>query len=264
MIGVVACESLYFEVERCGAPAVVRYIPQEFHEFPTSVPDMPAIQRAMQSAINDIDDPKCERIIILYADSPAVQGLTSAHATLVFVPIEDCVSAVLDRPVTADTGERKASGTYYLTRGTIDCGVDAYKLHAAYSGSLDALLERFDRAQDRHPDLRVTWPHGDRFEGVLARSSPNATQSMERVFFDILGSYERVELIDTGGLYDVHVSYAKSVREFVETLAARHGPGHDVEFDIRSGNTSRIERAMDSVAVSQLRNWGCTIKQPGV
>lgn len=262
MIGVVACEALYYAIERGDSSRCVEYVPQELHEFPTSVPDEAGIRTALQAAIDKVDRPECERIVVIYAADPARNAVQSTHAPIAFAPIEDCVSAFLDGPVLEATGERKSPDTFYLTRGTIECGVDAYKLYKAYTGEIPDLIERFERAQVRYPDLRIRWPAGERFSTAVERGRTQSTHGIERIFFDIVGSFERVVLLDTGGTYDFHRDYAASVREFIETLATIHGNGHAVELEVRQGDTTIIDRALDNDELSRLETYGFAIKRP--
>lgn len=264
MIGVVACQALYHEVEVRRPEATVRYVPQELHEFPMNVPREVDVQKRLQAAIDDLerrnDDvagpvqhANLDRIVVLYANSSAdVSGLRSTHAPVVVAGFDDCVSAVLDRTVSTSTGEAKEADTYYLTRGSIDCGVDGYKLHEAYRGDLDGLVARFEAARESHPDLRVTWPDGDLFSTVVERGLELSPELVGDVSHEILGNFERVELVDTGDLYDVHREYAKSFQAFVERLAAEHGDGHDVDLAVVQGDTALLERALSEESLETL------------
>lgn len=263
MIGVVACEALYHEVERYCPPEAIRYVPQELHEFPVNVPRETDIQNRLQAAIDDVE-PDRDRIVVLYANSSAeMAGLDTRHAPLVVARFEDCVEVVLDRPDSEKTYDSKASGTYYLTRGTIDRGVDGYKLHEAYRGEIVDLRARFERAREAHPDLRVTWADGDLFQSVVQRGQERSPDLLGGVFHEILGGFERVELVDTGGLYDVHREYAEEFRSFVEHLAAEHGDGHSVELSVVEGDSSLLERALSDEGVETFADDDrFTIEQP--
>lgn len=267
MVGVIACEALYHEVDRLReddrfCEAAVRYVPQELHEFPVNVPDESAIRTTVQAAVDDLDEVDRSRIVVAYARGEWIESIRSAHTPLVFVPIDDCVSAVLDEPVSAETGEAKASGTYYLTRGTIDCGVDGYKLYAAYRGEVQDLLARFERARERHPDLRITWADGERFAAAVARDRRPSAERVGAVFHEVFGGFDRVELVDTGRLYDFHREYADSVRGFVERLSAEYGDGHAVELAIVDGETTPLERAASEPRLDCLEQEGVKVYRP--
>lgn len=256
MMGIVACEALYNEVERLRADAPVRFVPQELHEFPVNVPQEVDVQGRLQVAIDALEErtgSNLDRIVVLYANSSAdMSQLQSTHVPLVVPRFDDCVSALLDRPVLRTTGESKARGTYYLTRGSIDCGVDAYKLHEAYRGELDDLVARFESAHESHPDLRVTWPDGELFSTVAERGLELSPELVGGTFHEILGGFERVELVDTGSLYGVHREYAELFRSFIERLSRTHGDGHDVNLAVVEGDTSTLERAVSDDSLERL------------
>lgn len=267
MIGVVACEALYNEVARLRPNAAVRYVPQELHEFPVNVPHETDVQGRLQAAIDGLEGgekSELDRIVVLYANSSAdVAALQSTRVPLVAAGIEDCVSALLDRSVSPTTGEAKARGVYYLTRGTIDCGIDGYKLHEAYRGELDPLLARFEAARESHPDLRVAWPDGELFRTVAERGRELSLELLGDVFYDLLGGFERVELVDTGDLYDIHREYAESFRSFIEQLSDAHGDGHEVEIALVDGDAGHLERALSEGSIETwVRDEQFTVSWP--
>lgn len=237
MFGVVACETLYSEVERFAPDARVEYVPQDRHEFPVNVPQEEEIADAVQAAVDALDDPGLDRIVVSYANGHGeLDGVASTHAPLVVSRADDCVSVFTHRTEPWTMGEPKEAGTYYLTRGIVDRGMDGYKLSRGFLGETDALRERFDEAAETHPDLRVTWPDGDRFRAVVERRRGMDREQVERFFHRVLGYYERVKLVDTGGLYDVHEWYAEAFAGFVERLAAEYGDGHAVDCSVVEGD----------------------------
>lgn len=245
VIGVVACEELYSEVERLAPDAAVRYVPQELHEFPVNVPVEADIRSALQGAVDDLDGPDLERLVLVYANSGGgLAGVRTTHAPLVVSRVDDGVSLFTPETEPSAMGEAKAAGTYYLTRGLVDCGVDSYKLYRAYRNDLADLEARFERASAAHPDLRVTWGDGDRFAAAVERGRELAPELVERFFHDVLGYYERVRLLDTGALYDLHHEYAATVRAFVERLSAEHGDGHDVDLSVVDGDLALLSRLL--------------------
>lgn len=252
--GVVACEALYNAVERYGRNADIRYVPQELHEFPTSVPDEDGIDRAIRAAIDDLDTPDRDRIVVLYAGIGEVCSFQTAHATVVVPPVTDCVELFLDRPADPATGEAKAPNTYYLTRGTIDCGIDGYKLYAAYREELDPLCARFERAAAKRPGLRCSWSEGDRFVAAIERGRQRPIDGMGSVFYELLGGFDRIVLLDTGDLYDIHHEYAASFRRFLQRLHDEHGNGGSVDLQVIDGDSSRIEDYLAAVEETAIEN----------
>lgn len=244
MPGIVACEALYNLVERFAPDAPVRYVPAELHEFPVNVPLEEEIGRRVQAAIDELDGPGVETVVVSYAMADATrEGLTTEHAALRVAADADCVSTVLpDRD--GAYGENKAPHTWYLTRGWIDCGVDGYKLYRAYRGDLEALLGTFETAAADHPDLRVGWPDGDRFARAVDRPTPVPDQRLDAFFGEIVGYYDRIVLVDTGDLLPIHHEYAERVREFV---AGQRAPEAEaVELAVTDAHTDRFEALLSA------------------
>lgn len=218
MPGIVACEALYNLVERYAPDATVRYLPAELHEFPVNVPLEDAIVDRVRGAIEDLDALGLDRIVVSYALEDGADRLSATHASLVVSDATDCISTVLPE-TTRSYGENKVRGTLYLTRGWVDCGVDSYKLYRTYRDELDGLLAEFEAASDRHPNLRYTWHQGDRFERARSRPSAASPDLAEEFFRSIVEHYDRVALVDTGDLYDLHYEYARQTRDFIERLS---------------------------------------------
>lgn len=242
MLGVVACEALYPAVERLVPDAAVRYVPPELHEFPANVPDERSLSAAVQARVDALDDPSLDRIAVCYALGGA--ELRSTHAPLVLSRADDCVSQLLGPGEPTATGEPKAAGTYYLTRGWIDAAVDAYKLYRAYRGEADALLARFEAAAADHPDLRVSWADGEAYARAVAAADRVTAEQAGRSVHEIVGYYDRVALVDAGDLHDVHREYAESFRAFLESLSADHGDGHAVEWAVVEGDLSPLRETL--------------------
>lgn len=245
MIGIVACEGLYSEIERLRPDARVEYIPQELHEFPTNVALTEDIDERIRRAIDRLDAEDLARIVVVYADHDGDPAVGHVTTPVVMARPSDCVSVFLPRTGGKATGERKAFGTYYLTRGVIDCGVDSYKLYTAYRGRTDDLVTEFEEAATSHSDLRVTWADGERFETAVERRRSASRETVGRFFHEILQYYERIELVDTGGLYDHHHEYATQFRGFVEDLSAEHGDGRGVELAVTDGDLSELAAFLD-------------------
>jgi len=235
-LGVVACETLYPDVESLVPDAEVRYVPQEYHEFPISVPRDAEIADRVQDCVDALDGPDRDRIVVLYArTSDGLEGVSSTHAPLVVSRVDDCISVFTRRLGTTTTGEAKERGSYYLTRGWIDCGVDCYKLYKAYLGEESDLLAEFERRED---DRRVTWNDGDRYRRAVERGRSTSERTVGRFFHRIVGHYERVVLLDTGHLGTFDHEYAETFRSFVERLKAERGDGESVELSAVEGDRS--------------------------
>lgn len=247
MLGIVACEGLYNLVQRYRPDAAVEYVPAELHEFPVNVPLDATIVDRIQTAIDTLDTPDRDRIVVSYALDDAENRLSSAHAPLVIADEIDCISTVLPDTVEA-FGENKAPGTLYLTRGWIDCGVDSYKLYRAYRDDLEGLIAEFEGAAERHPDLRYTWHRGDRFRRAITQASPSSGDLADEFFRSVVEHYHRVALVDTGDLYEVHHGYARRTRRFIERLKRASERDTAVALTTIEGETDRFQALLEPPA----------------
>lgn len=225
MIGIIACQSLYCELESLAPEATIRYVPPELAEFPVNVPNETAIADAVQSHVDELDALDLERIVTLYPNGNGELAGVSATKTPLYVStIDDAISLFIHEVEPWTMGEPKEYGTYYLSRGWIDAGVDAYKLYTSYLDEHESLCDRFERAETRHDDLHVTWYQGDRYQRALERNPVPSRDLADRFFAKVMGFYERVKLVETGApLYDVHYEYADSFRSFVDELVTVRG-----------------------------------------
>lgn len=245
MRGIVACEALYNLVERLAPQATVRYIPAELHEFPVNVPLHAEVGERIQAAIDDLESIGCDPIIVSYSmDAATRNALKSTDAKLIISDEADCVSTVLPDSRN-EYGERKATGTLYLTRGWIDCGVDGYKLYRAYGDDLDSLIDRFDAAEDRHEDLRITWHQGDRFTRSMD-TQPVSDGLLDGFFHEIVQYYDRVALVDTGDLYEIHHEYATLVQQFVSQMKQSQGDDPETSLTHIDGDLSRFTTLVEA------------------
>ncbi|WP_327053952.1 DUF1638 domain-containing protein [Halomicrococcus gelatinilyticus] len=247
MIGVVACEALYNVIERHAPEATVRYVPPDRHEFPVNVPDETAVSRVLQRRIEAVDDPSLDRIVVAYADDGEnLTGLRSGHAPLVVARSADCLSTFLPESGSGVGSERKEFGTYYLSRGWIDCAVDSYKLHCAYVGGERDLVDRFGRAESSHDDLRFTWNEGKLYERALDAQERVTGDQVGRFVHRIVQYYDTVTLLDTGDLYPLHHEYAERFRAFLERLSRDHGDGHEVELTVTDADDAALGALLSS------------------
>lgn len=260
--GVIACSALYPDIERFAPVADIHYVPQELHEFPANVPDEHAIRSAIQSAIDSLDTAERDRIYLYYANSSSLGPFTTAHASIIHAPVIDCIDVLLDRPIDERTGETKTPETYYHSRGTIDSGVDAYKLYTAYTGEVDELIEWFHRARALNPDLRITWPEGERFKETAERGRLRPATGIDQVFSEIVGGFNRVCLIDTGSLTEFHLEYANRFCRFLESLPDGRDESRSVALTHIDGDISLFEALRGEQSLDELVDDGFHIERP--
>ncbi|MEA5385741.1 hypothetical protein VB773_06445 [Haloarculaceae archaeon H-GB2-1] len=176
---------------------------------------------------------------------------------------DDCISSFIYRTEDWSMGEPKEFGTYYLSRGWIDCGVDSYKLWTAYRGEDDDLRDRFEAAADEHPDMRVTWADGGLFATALEKRDLDGEQA-GRFFHKVLEYFRRVKLVDNDNLHDFHHEYAESFRAFVERLSAAHGDGHEVTLDVIDGDLHLLRTLLTTSVDGEPDSEFVEVYEPGI
>ena len=241
MHGIVACETLYDEVEALAPEVAVRYVPHDLHESPIHVGDDREVSRFVSDAVADLESQGVSSIRIAYAGTTGLEGVQTESTPLALSLADDCVSHFRYRADTSETGEVKAPATYYLTRGIIDRAPDSYKLYLAYQGRTDELIERFETAAHSNPDLRIDWQESYLFERALERGARMSEAAIDRFFESLLGYYTTVELVDTGRLADIHRWYAGEVRDFLADLAASAGEDRSIEYRVVEGDQGLLQ-----------------------
>lgn len=237
-VGVVACETLYADIGALRPDADVRYVPQEYHEFPVSVPLDTAIADEVQSNIDALDSPERDRIVVIYArTSDGLTGVQSTYAPLVVSRADDCIALFTAGIDDRSTEPGNDDGIYYLTRGWIDCGVDSYKLYKAYKGEAADLVSMAETAAG---DRRVTWTERESYRRAVERGHSLSDQTVDQFFHRIVGYFDRIRLVDTGHLHPYHHEYAAAFRSFVETLKAEYGGGGSVGLSVVEGDRRRL------------------------
>lgn len=218
---VVACSTLVSELEQVAPEVPLRTIPQELHEFPANPPDDAAIEQAVTEAIDGFDDEGYDHIAVAYSRTNRGLAAVRAGTTPLFVsPFDDCID-LLRRDRTP-----KADGTYYLTRGWVDHGVDLYKLYRAYAGTLDELVASFHQAESI---AGFDWHAGDRFTRLTAETPRPTEDALDRFFEELVGPFTDVVLVDTGTLTPFHQTYAEEFAAFLETYATADSVSVTVE-----------------------------------
>lgn len=239
MRGIIACETLYAEIEQLAPDAAVRYLPHDLHEFPLNVPDEREMGTYLADAIASLESAGVSSITVLFAGLDGLPGIRTESVPLVVSLVEDCVSTFRYRDSVGDTGEVKAPGVYYLTRGHIDRAVDGHKLYMAYRDNTDELLARFASAAEDHPDLRTDWAESRLYRDARERGGGMTAEAVDRFFASMFGYYDTVELLDIGLLYDLHRWYGTRFQAFLSDVAHE---GHETaEFRITEGDLGLLE-----------------------
>lgn len=245
MLGIVACETLYDELRRLAPGAAIELIPQWYHEFPIHAPESERIHGLVQERIHTLERNGVDEILVLYHDPEGVAGVRTSEVPLYVHRGGDCIELFLtDRPK-GPHGERKAAGTYYLTGGLIDVGLDCYKVYRAYAGEIDDLIREFEEAKNARPGMRTTWPESERIQNAIERSERMRTPP-ETLVRDVVSCYHHVVLLDTGNLHPFHRKYAEEFCEFVADVGGDDSPSASVALSVVEGDTSRLKAVLES------------------
>lgn len=239
MRGIIACETLYPEIERLAPEAEVRYLPHDLHEFPLNVADDREIGTYVEEAVASLESAGVSSITVAFAGMDGLTRIQTDSVPLVVSLADECVSTFRYQESREGTGEVKAQGVYYLTRGHIDRAVDGYKLYAAYRDRTAELLERFESADRDHPDLRIDWAESRLFRHARERGSGMSAEAVDRFFGSMFEYYDTVELIDTGDLYDLHHWYGRELASFLRDLGGKEA--ETVEFRVVEGDLTLLE-----------------------
>lgn len=266
MHGIVACETLYDELRRRAPNASIEFVPQWYHEYPIHAPESERIHELVQEKIHALEDEGVDEILVLYHDPAGVAGVSTSDVPLFVYRGGDCIELFLTDSPRGRHGERKSAGTYYLTRGWIDVGLDCFKVYSAYAGKIDTLVRRFEEAQKKHRDMWVTWAQSERITDAAKRGERMRTPP-EALVRDVVSCYHHVVLLDTGNLHPFHREYAESFRQFVYDVGVDESAAASVSLSEYEADLSRLDRILeDPETVGEVDRYdpGDSVSKPEV
>jgi len=125
-IKIIACQTVGEELK----PLLPENFEMEVLEYALhNIPE--ELHTRLQAAI-DRTDPSCDTILIGYGlCANAIVGIKSRNFRLVIPRADDCIALFLGSRAAYQEQFRKAPGTFYLTRGWIECGEDPYTEYCA-------------------------------------------------------------------------------------------------------------------------------------
>ncbi len=224
---VISCEVLYSEISKLvnGEDIKVEFLPQGLHNRP----DSNDMREEIQDKIDELDECGVYDAIILGYGlcGGGVKGLTSKKCEIVVPKVHDCIPLLLGREYIK--GNIDAGGTYYLSRGWIDCGGDNYKEYLFLSGAIDKWVNRFKDYQASRDDVIANWYEKDRYNS-RKRDRKRFTEELARyVCFQCLKNYSAITLIDNDNLFNIHRKYAKEMTRFIDNLLKEYR-GEGIEY----------------------------------
>ena len=229
--GVIACKVFYQELKDIIGDERnidIEFLPQGLHDLPASE----SMRERIQEKIDEMEEKDdYDYVILAYGlCSRGVEGLKAKNAQLVIPMVHDCIPLLLgsfELKENLDNG-----GTYYLSRGWIDCGGDTYKQHLHLIDELDTWTQRFERFQNTEPGADVDWYSKEKYGDDRKRYTPEVA---EYISFEFMKNYSSVTLIDNGNLKPIHHEYAAEMSRFLSDLIEKFS-GKKVEFRVVHGN----------------------------
>lgn len=227
---VIACQVLYHEIlTRAKNEGIeVELLPQGLHDRIESSDMRNEIQKKIDilEARDDYD-----YIILAYGFcSGNVAGVKTQKASLIISLVHDCIPILTGQANLEQNLD--SGGTYYLSRGWIDCAGDTYKQYLLMTGNL-AALDKYSDFEEQYPAVTM-WYQKDQYRE--RKKAGKYTKDMaEYVTFECIKNYKNITLIDNGNLTPLHYEYAKEMHGFLSELLTKYR-GKGLDFNVIKGD----------------------------
>jgi len=235
---VVACQVFYEEIlTRANHEGIdVELLPQGLHDRI----DSSDMRNEIQKKIDDLEArDEYDYIILAYGFcSGNVAGVKTQKASLVLSLAHDCIPILMGE--LDYKGNLDSSGTYYLSRGWIDCGGDPYKHYLFMTGNLDSWVERYADFKQQHPNLTV-WYEKDQYNEERRRRRNFTADMAEYVTYECIKGYKDITLIDNGNLTAHHYEYAEEMHGFLSKLMLK-SRGKGLDYKVIQGESAFLDK----------------------
>ncbi|MCF7890672.1 DUF1638 domain-containing protein [Candidatus Bipolaricaulota bacterium] len=240
---IISCGALYGEVNELVLPRSdwdIEFLPQGLHDKP----DSSIMRRRIQDKIDELESKTdYERIVLGYGlCGGGIEGLSTSGANLIVPKVHDCIPLLAgDKNLKGNMAE---PGTYYLSRGWIDCSSDAYKEHLFFSNKLKSWRNRFldykNEAKESAPVNNIGWWFNkDRLDPEKRKRERFDRETSRKITLQCVGNYRNLALIENDLLETIHTDYADKMYEFLSELLTEARRG-DLEF-------KRLDASLDSL-----------------
>ncbi len=232
---ILACSVFYEEIEQLTSQddeVIVKLMPQGLHDLP----DEMRMQEKIQTGIDELEaEYDLEYIFMAYGFcSGGVEGLTTKQAELVIPKFHDCIPLLLGDKNAG--GKLENTGTYFLSRGWIDCGGDTYKQHLSMTEDLGGWIEKFKKYEREAETAVVEW-----YDMDMYNKGKNYGQEMaEEISFQCLKGYDTIVLIDNNNLEPIHYEYAEEMYEELNEILQKYRE-EGLEYKIKDGDLSLLD-----------------------
>ncbi len=243
---IISCGVLYREVNQLLSESSwdVEFLPQGLHDRP----DSSIMKRQIQDKIDELEKKAdYEQIVLGYGlCGGGVEGLSADGAELVVPKFHDCIPLLAgDRNLKGNMAE---PGTYYLSRGWIDCSSDAYKEHLFFTDELERWRKGFREYKNAQKDSLTVdnvgwWFDRDRLDPEKRDREKFNREISRRVTLRCVGNYRSLALVDNDLLDGIHEEYAEEIHNFLRELL-REEKGEDLEFKRLSADLEPLKKLL--------------------
>ncbi|MBS3735985.1 MAG: DUF1638 domain-containing protein [Candidatus Bipolaricaulota bacterium] len=252
---IIACGALYGEVNELLLSRNdwdIVFLPQGLHDKPNSS----TMRRRIQDKIDELEGRSdYDRIVLGYGlCGGGVEGLSTSGSKLVVPKVHDCI------PLLAGNENLKGNmaepGTYYLSRGWIDCSSDAYKEHLFFSNQLEDWRSRFlDYKNDAKESILVNnvgwWFNKERLDPEKRERGKFDRETSRKITLQCIGNYRTLALIENNLLETIHTDYANRMYEFLSELFTGAGK-RDIELKRLSASLDPLKEVLFHPSTSGL------------
>lgn len=244
---IISCGALYGEVNQLVLSRDdwdIEFLPQGLHDKP----DSSVMRRRIQDKIDELESKTdYDQIVLGYGFcGGGVEGLSTSGAKLIVPKVHDCI------PLLAGDNNLKGNmaepGTFYLSRGWIDCSSDAYKEHLFFSDKLEGWRNRFlDYKNEAKKSILASnigwWFNKDRLDPEKREKSMFDRETSRKITLQCVGNYRTLALIENDLLETIHTDYADKMYKFLSQLLSEEGRG-DIEFKRLSVSLDPLKKVL--------------------
>lgn len=238
---IISCEVLYREVLDLvdGTDIDVVFLSQGLHNHI----DCQQMKDEIQTAINELEEKNDYEYIILGYGlcGGGVEGLTAKKASLVINLVHDCIPLLTGSK--GIEGNTVSTGSFYLSRGWIDCGGDLYKEYLFLTDQMEHLISSFNEYMNTQKDALISWPQKNRYDREKRGGRKYSSKIAEHVTYEYLKNYTSIILIDNDNLDPIHRQYGEEVYGFLNILVKKKR-GKGLDYHVLKGDNSQLKKIL--------------------
>lgn len=235
---ILACNVFYSEINKLiedKSNYILKLMPQGLH----SIADSSKMKAKLQEAINELESEyEPDYIILIYGlCGGGIEGLKTTKTPLVIPKVHDCISLLLGDLSLHKTVNNK--GTYYLSRGWIDCGGDTYKQYLALTNKVNYWQKKFKTYQKTNSDVILEWPEKKQY--IKFKKLSYDKKIAEFISFECIKGYQKISLINNNNLKSIHYEYTKAMHIFSNDIL-RKNRGEGIKYSQINGQLDLLKK----------------------